>query len=340
MADEERKRMYDAARAEIMQFIQGHAGYSLDAEQPEAVAWQLAGGGTNFVVWGHYRDDPVIYKFFHPDWGAKRWRNESACLRHFAATGVVPAIYATVPETLIVMSCLPGRFIGDEAESGELDDEALANLGRELGGAVGRMVNTPLTEDGGGYAIARDYAIIPWNTDLCEAVRFYLKLCRRDQKLSPTGADPFYDASLALVENQIDRIPDQRHVIFHEDFHCFAHQGKLQGVFDLEMARLGTELMQLERVFRQCSPDGLHWRHVLEGYQAEAGRSVRAQDYVFMLAMGLFYYHIRITRWGTPDTRADYVSMYLPDMREEAWKYADYVDLDAYLPGLQELPHP
>ena len=335
MAVEWRKQMFDAATEEVTQFIQNHSDYSLDAKQPQYVEGQLNGGGTNFVLWGHHQSGHVVFKYFHPEWGANRWRNERACLQHFASTRWVPEIHAVVPETLIVMSSLLGKFINIEADSGELDADGIASLARELGGAVGRMVNLPLPEDGDRYSVARDFAIMPWNTDLCEAVRFYLKLCRRDQKLSPTGADSFYDESLSLVEGQVDRIPNQRHVIYHEDFHCFSHRGKLQGVFDLELARLGTELMQLERVFRQCSQEGLQWTQVLEGYQAETGRSVSGQDYAFMLAMGLFYYHIRITRWGTPDTKADYVAKYLPDLREEAWRYANYLDLGAYLPSLQ-----
>ena len=46
------------------------------------------------------------------------------------------------------------------------------------------------------------------------------------------------------------------------------------------------------------------------------------EDYVFMLAMGLFYFHIRIARRGTPDTKADYVAKYLPNLRREALRYA------------------
>ena len=334
MKVEGRRRMFDAAIAEVTQFARRNSDYSLDAEQPRMVENQLNGGGTNFVLWGHHGNSPVIFKFFHPDWGVKRWRNERACLLHFAPTGWVPEIYAEVPDALIVMTCFPGRFIGDEAGSRDIDAEGLANLGRELGGAVGRMVNLPVPEDCDGYSIVRDFAIMPWNADLCAAIRFYLKLCRQEQKWSPTGTDPFYDESLSLVESQVDRIPGQRHLIYHEDFHCYAHQGKLQGVFDLEMARLGTDLIQLERVFRLCSPEGLRWADVLAGYMAETGRSVSGEDYVSMLAMGLFYYHIRVTRWGTPDTKADYVAKYLPDMRKDAWRYADYVNLDRYLPSL------
>ena len=126
-----REKMFDAATSEVTQFVLEHLDYSLDVEQPRMLEYQINGGGTNFVLWGRHRNVPVIFKFFHPDWGAARWRNERACLLHFAPSGWVPAIHAEVPETLIVMDCLVGRFIGDEATSGELDAPDLANLGRE-----------------------------------------------------------------------------------------------------------------------------------------------------------------------------------------------------------------
>lgn len=331
-----RERMHEAARVEVARLIETSVDFSLDSEQPPEVTHQRKGGGTNFVLWGHLGDQSVIYKFFHPDWGSDRYRNEMACLQHFAPTGWVPRVHAAVPETLIAMSCLPGRFIDREVASGELSQPELARLGCELGEAVGAMVDLKLPEQGPGYSVIRDYAVIPWNPDLRRAIEFYLELCRRTQHDFPTGSDPFYQETLALVENQVDRIASQKYLIYHEDFHCFAHNGKLSGVFDLEMARLGTELMQLERVFRQCKAGGLSWSDVLSGYQAETGRSIRDEDYVSMLAMGLFYFHIRIVRWGTPDGKADYVAEHLPYLREEATRYVDYVDLDKYLPSLHQ----
>jgi len=54
-----------------------------------------------------------------------------------------------------------------------------------------------------------------------------------------------------------------------------------------------------------------------------------------MLAMGLFYYHIRIARWGNPDTREDYVAKYIPDLRKEARRYANDLNLSEHLPNLE-----
>ena len=329
-----RKQMFDAATSEVEEFVRGNPEYVLDADQPAGVRDQLDGGGTNFVLWGRHGCAPVVFKYFHPQWGAPRWRNERACLEHFAATGVVPKVLAVVPETLIVTSCLPGTFIGDEATSGELTRAEVDRLGHELGAAVGKLVNLPLPEDGIGYSIVRDYELLPWNTDLRRAVKFYVDLCRQDQRSKESGVDPFYNESLSLVGSQLGSIARQSRLIYHEDLHCHSYRGKFQGFFDLEMARLGTDLMQLERVFRWCSPNGLSWPNVLAGYQTETGRTVEGEDYTFMLAMAVFYYHIRIVRWGQPDPVVDHIARYLPDLREEALRYVGYVNLDLHLPSL------
>lgn len=327
-----RREMYESAKAAVEAFTRSHPDFSLDTTRLKEAERQLR-GGTNFILFGFYHDLPVVFKYYHEEWGKPRFRNEYACLRHFAATGCVPEVYAVAPEQLIVMTCLKGRFINQEVEAGVLDADACSLMGREIGQAVGRMVNTPLPPDGAGYSIIRDYALLSWNTDLCAAVRFYTDLCRRDLALTAACEDPFYEASIALVESQVDRIPHQRKVIFHEDFHCFVHQGRFQGFFDLEMCRQGTELMQVERVFQQCAPDGMLWADVLAGYSEETGRVMHEADYVSMLAMALFYHQIRITRWGKPDQEDDYAMRYLPRMKDEARKYAEYVELAGLTDG-------
>ena len=90
-------------------------------------------------------------------------------------------------------------------------------LGHELGAAVGKLVNLPLPEDGIGYSIVRDYELLPWNTDLSRAVKFYVDLCRQDQRSKGSGVDPFYNESLSLVASQLGSIARQSRIIYHED---------------------------------------------------------------------------------------------------------------------------
>ena len=326
-----REVMLREATAAVRQFCRAHPEFRFEESHPGAK--DQLGGGTNFVLWGAHGGETVVYKYYQSDWGAKRYRNELACLQHFAPTGWVPRVHAVEPETLIVMTCLAGRWIQEEVDSGELGVDEIHRLGVQLGRAVGLLVDLEVPHSVEGYSIVSDYEMLPWGSDLEEAVRFYTELCRRDHGQFEAGADPFYGETLSLVEAQTERISGQRQTIYHEDFHCFAHKGELQGFFDVEMARLGTELMQLERVFG-CLPDDLRWSSVLEGYEIQTGRGVEAEDYTFMLAMALFYYHIRITRWGKPNSDEDWVANYLPDMRAAARQYAEYVDLRSVLPSL------
>jgi hypothetical protein len=136
------------------------------------------------------------------------------------------------------------------------------------------MIDTHLPETNSGYSIIRDYAMITWQEDLEEAVNFYLRTCRRDRELFPGAADPFYDAALSFVESQVGQFGNQRRVIHNDDLLCFVDEGRVQGFYNFELSRLGTEQMQLARVIRWCTRDGLRWTDVLSGYHEETGRGV------------------------------------------------------------------
>ena len=327
-----RKMAYAEATAAVQAFIADHPGYELEDEDPEVFAARLP-RGTNFVLFGHHEDQPVVYKWYAADWGLKRFRNELAALEHFAATRCVPKIHAVAPDQLIVMDRLPGRFV-DEEMIDALGVEGRQSLSRDVGRAVGELVVTPLPGEPAEAGLFVGEQIIPWDLDLEQAVNFYTDLCHRDLKVFPAGADPLYGESLYLVEAQAKEICKQRHIIFHEDLHFFSHRGRLAGIFDVEMCRYGTDLMQLERLFLQCGPKALDWESAFASFSAVTGRQLSEQDYVFLMAMAMFYFHIRITRWGHPNPEQDYVAQFLPSIRASALRYAKYVDLRAYLPSL------
>ena len=333
MAQDWRRELYEDAMAAVCRFVKEHEDFSFEEEEPDVFEARVQ-LGTNFVLWGYHSDEPVVYKWYAPNWGAPRFRSEQAALLHFSPTGYVPKIHAAISDQLIVMDRLLGRFLGQEASAGELDAAALDHLGREFGHVVGLMVDTPLPNVGEDDSLLLGSGHIPWSRDLVKAVRFFIDLCRRDHGLFEASSDPFYGETLALVESQLDRIPGQRQVFLHEDLHCYVHRGCISGIFDMECCRLGTDLMQLERAFRECAPDGVPWSSVLAGYEATTGRVLSDGDYIFMLAMEMSYYHIRITRWGNPDKKQDWVEYYLPDMRRDAQKYEGYVDLAVILPSL------
>jgi hypothetical protein len=333
MAEEWRRAMYAQAREGVECFVSANTDFTIDHEDPECFEERID-RGTNFVLSGQSGDRPVIYKWFAPDWGMRRYRNEMAALVHFDGTGYVPKVLAALPDQLIVMERLPGRFVDEKMLCQELDASGRDRLGRELGHAIALMVDTPVPDSAAGEALKLGHEIIPWNQDLAQAIGFYTGLCRRDCDRFPAAADPFYLESLDLVEQQLGHLARQRQIILHEDLHYFAHEGRVAGIFDVEMCRLGTEMMQLERLFLQCSPDGVPWESALAGYASSTGRAPIDQDYVFMMAMAAFYFHIRITRWGKPNAEKDWVQQYLPDIRGSVRNYEAYVDLERYLPHL------
>ena len=288
---------------------------------------QIAGWCVNFVLWGYRRDQPIVFKYFHEPYNRenKRWENEYASLQHFSETGLVPEILAVVPKRLIVMECLPGRAIVEEAGSGELGRADLRDLGVEAGKAVGRLMDVPLPEPGDGYSIVRDYAMTPWPADLEEAVLYYVRICRGKAAFSPTAADVFNYEALNFVESQLPYFKGQKKVIHNDDLLCFVNEGRITGFYDFELSRLGTEQMQLGQVFRWCTDEGLQWPDILEGYNETTGRSLVERDYAFMLATNLLHRLIRIAMWDEAE--------YFPAMKKEVARFAKYVDVRSFFPS-------
>ena len=93
---------------------------------------------------------------------------------------------------------------------------------------------------------------------------------------------------------------------------------------DLELSRVGTDVMQLARVIRWCREGGVAWSDVLSGYCAETGSSLSEDDYAFMLATNLLHSLIRIS-WGAEE--GDSVAAYLPAMKVEAKRFEGRFDV-------------
>ncbi len=69
-------------------FVSTRPEYRVDAVQPDYR------GGTNRIILGTRDDARVVFKVFAT---RERWRNEAFCLRHFAAQGIVPAVWTPCP---------------------------------------------------------------------------------------------------------------------------------------------------------------------------------------------------------------------------------------------------
>ncbi len=287
----ERDLFVEQATARLAQFVDAHSQFSIDDAQP---AYR---GGTNYITLGHRGGQPILFKSFIRPY---RCDHEAFCLRHFAGSGVVPQILATVPQALIVMS----RWPDDSADQPALDGTQRAELSEQLGRAVATLVQWPMPTAAEQPAATSEFEQFAWRTDIDEIARHCVALCRQIQSQLPLYQTDFFTASLDLVEAQIDYVAQQPRLLFHEDISNFSvYRGQFQGFYDLEMVRIGTEAMQLGVVVDLIQPhwhteEWLVWPSFLQGYQATSQRILTEQDFQAILAMNHFYYLIRLCRWG------------------------------------------
>ncbi len=323
----------------IARFVEANAGYTVDAVQPEYR------GGTNHVTFGSFRGQPAVYKYFAT---SGRWANEHFCLNHFAHTGLVSRIFHSLQDTLIVMARLPGQDIWTTLGEGKLEPERIRDLSAEIGRAIGRLVLVPLPPVGPGYCPIRDFREIMWSPDLSDTVDRYLARGRRARESAEVYRVPFFSESLALIERELRRIPERRHVLFHEDiFNQRVENGVFHGFYDLEMCRFGTEEMQLGVAVDLCGPGRLDWDQLIEGYEETTRHSLSADDHLAILAMEHFYHLIRICRWGgwdgdpgnaagMDDSVAE-AATYLSRMAESCRTLAHRVKISEWFPSLAGL---
>lgn len=280
--------MTDLARtsdAALHAFIRQHSDYQIDAAQP---AYR---GGTNRVTFGRLGERPVVFKYFVT---ADRFANELACLRHFAATGLVPEVLAS-EDRLIVMS----RLAGDGLHAAR--PEQAITLSEQIGDALGRLASVPLREPGAEDAAVPEFRAILWGPSVREALDAYLRRCRRILSILPDDG-AFYRESLNRIERLADRVANESPILFHEDVsNLTVHDGVFVGFYDLEMCRLGTASMQLGVALNLCVAGPLSWPRVWSGFTRRLGGTWSEEDSLAALAMHHFYHWIRICRWGLWD---------------------------------------
>ena len=203
-------------------------------------------------------------------------------------------------------------------------------------------METPLPTNEEGYNPRRDYTIFSWNSDLRIAIGIYVELGRRIQQHVPSYAEPFFTESLRLVESQIELVDKYPEVLYHEDFSNFhIHDGQLAGLFDFEVCRLGTELMQVNTLLGSGRGLNLDREALIEGYLSLIGHSECLEDTLGLLAMDHLGKHIRICqagRWdGSEASRRHserYVDSYLDSMKKNVLRHGDLIDIEQWFPSL------
>ncbi|MEK7477200.1 MAG: hypothetical protein AAB152_16360 [Candidatus Coatesbacteria bacterium] len=321
----------------IARFIEKNPGYAVDAVQPEYR------GGTNMVTFGTFRAQPVVFKHYYD---SSRWANELFCLNHFAHTGLVPRVLASVENVLIVMARLRGQDIWAALADGKVGPERVGELSAGIGMAIGGLVLVPVPPAGAGYSPVRDFRVIKCSPDPANTVRWYLAAGRRARESAEVYRVPFFAESLALLERELSRIPGRRWVLFHEDIsNQRVEDGVFRGFYDLEMCRPGTEEMQLGVAVDLCGPGRLDWDRLIAGYEETVHRTLSADQYLAILAMEHFYHLIRICRWGNWDGSPGNVSgmnesvaesaTHLSQMKEACRTLAHRIDLAEWFPSLR-----
>jgi hypothetical protein len=332
-----REAFYDEGRAYIARFVDDGADYV-----PHPV--KIKQGWSHYVERGTYEGRDVVLKFFNMD---ERWQNELFCTRHFAATGLVPEIRATYGNRLIAMDYIPGTMPRQDG----IDDSVLSNLekrailSRDLGQATGRISMVPLpTDSEGRFPPAGFVPFEPtgWFDDVVTGIDFYMDLARRIERQVPAYEVDLFAETLNLLEYARDRVADERRIMFLYDFgnlHVF--NGRLQGIFDLESARLGTPSMQLSKGLA-CNTDyGLDREAFLSGYGEITGNHLDDGEHEILLAMQQLERLVRVCKdgkWDGSDADKELAKQIaqssLEDLRRSVDAYSPWIDLARWFPSL------
>jgi aminoglycoside phosphotransferase len=270
------------AETVVAELTRAHSQYTVSDRQPEYR------GGTNQILFGKCDGTPIVYKYFVTP---ERFRNEIASLRHFAPTGLVPAILYEQDERLLVMARLSGQDLF--AELPTLNAGEVAALSRNLGKSLVALSSVKPPPK------LNTFTIFEWGADMPVLLGHYLSQCRLMQKDVPDYQTPLFDQSLAWLEAEIDVIGEEETLLYHEDLSNMCVAGdRVTGFYDLEMARVGTISLQLGQALSLCGEGRLSWRDLVQGYESQSGRKLTERNLQSILAMSHFYHWIRICRGG------------------------------------------
>jgi Ser/Thr protein kinase RdoA (MazF antagonist) len=279
------------ALTKVDAFIAEHPDYTRQGvEQPGQ-------GATNRVVFARRGDDQVVFKVFCQ---AERKERECYALRHWRETGLVPELLADIDDTMIVMSHVPGVYLG---QARQVDDTATWHSAcRETGRAVGSLTRVPLSTAQRAAFESRFY-------DGLGTLEAYLgrilDLGASIQARDPDFQDQFWRDSLDFIQAQLAGILAQPRVLYHQDpANLHVQQGRFMGFFDLEMCRVGCAAMQLASAVGMLEGETAEWKPFREGWETATGRSLGPGDLQATLAANYLLHWREISRYlsydGTP----------------------------------------
>ena len=270
----------------VERFVQEHPCYSIDADQSGSQSV------TNYIIFGHRHDQPVIFKYFCRD---ERKQRELFGLRHFAITGLVPQLLDDDGPRLIVVSHIPGAFLpraeDDEAAFRAVDQEL---MGYTLGVATAKLVNTPLSEQMAQEFESRFYD----GETLTAYFQGILQASWEIHKRVDCYQGEVFARSLATIEANLPVILAQPRLLYHQDALNMHFVGsRFSGFFDLEMCRVGTEAMQIGSLWAIFSLYKA-WDAFTQGFADGTGRTLSPPAVTAARAFALFMHWRSISDYG------------------------------------------
>jgi hypothetical protein len=270
-------------------FIEENPGYT------RAGVPQPSQGSTNCVVFGRLGEKLVVFKVFCE---VERKQRECFAFEHWHATSLVPELLWADDPSMIIMSHVPGKSLGEIHEADRLDYH------RDIGRAVARLVSVPISESTRASFEARFHQK---ESGTFEAyLQRILDMGRGVQELDGDFADGYWRESLDFIEAQLPFLLAQPRVLYNQDAgNCHMEDGVVTGFFDLEMCRIGIAVMQIA-----AAPgpfDGAaEWRAFRAGWEEVIGRGITREEINAVSAAKQFLGWREITRYlsydGTPGT--------------------------------------
>jgi hypothetical protein len=269
----------------VERFVHLHPEYSIDANQSGSQSV------TNYVIFGHRGQEPIIFKYFCED---ERKEREVYGLRHFAATGLVPQLLEDAGKRLIVQSWIPGGWISSPGDQ-DFDAVEAQRAGHTLGQATATLLNVPLTPQA-----ARDFESRFYDgLRLEKYLRDILDASWRIHENVDIYRDPLFAHSLESIEANLPYILKQKRLLYHQDaMNMHFYKGTFMGFFDLEMCRVGTVAMQIGSLWKFFAVHG-EWSAFAQGFAAVSGRQLTEHD----LAAGRAFAHFLVWRYASHSGR-------------------------------------
>ena len=268
----------------VERYVAKYPEYTISPDQTGSA------GNTNYVIFGHRYQQPVIFKYFCED---ERKEREVFAMHHFARTGLVPKLLADVDTRLIIQSRIPGGWLPNP------DDSSYPTIDRDIAGyslgeATATLISVPLTPQDANDYESRFYEGLTLENYLRNILEASWLI---HQKVTPYRA-PLFAESLGTIEANLPYLLSQTRVLYHQDaMNMHFLESRFSGFFDLEMCRVGTEAMQIGSLWYFFAIHN-NWDAFAQGFAATSKRELDERDFNAAQAFAHFLVWRYISRYG------------------------------------------